>query len=493
MLSEINIKSAESLITEGIVKMLRVLGTFTIFFGSLTVNSMDVVGGSGADFIHHTAHHEKFSPEIRERLVLKGRSFLRNIWNGEEVKDNHSFNHLSNYQEFSNEFWHVPFVPYRDEGAINFLYNSVTSPLQYVSKGVAYCLGGADSLESSPIQQDSGHGKFVKVMSYDDTPPSQKDKLSYQRAYLESVVSVVWALYSYCYQEGQGFVRGALVLEDQESRIHDFLEKYACFAVGVQRPDQISYAISPKCSNFAYRRDYTGGSSHFVGRTKTLYGIDARFSMGSFALGVFPFQMSHLHFGRVRNHVGEEVTFIKLEEYGLGDNRSFARHAMNFAASGLSDGCRREKDLLPEIAESASALLALLIEDSKNSHYQDRVYALFNKLEQDKYDRLMGIEVKPFNECVVWNIVKPDIFKRLSLRETSTSALDIGWLYQLIHGIFEMDDRLDSWEVQANSLLETFKLYYNEETLYLRTGNEVLFCDDQLDYILKPYEATKTS
>lgn len=409
------------------------------------------------NFIEHEKHHPKLSLDQRTQLVNKGYKLLYAIIEDQESYFPHNFENLSHHKEF-NDHWKIPGIPYGNRSPLQIATDLVKSPFNFVVDTAAYCLW---------IQEDTG----------ESTPEPQEE--CQHVAQLESITALLWALYDAAYNTGNPFLRGSILLEDSDKKIHNYLENYCCFAANVPSPDQLMIPLNLQASNLAYNRNYTSGSSHFVGRTLTQYGIDSRFRVRYFAIGVFPFKMSHLLFGRVLTHTGEELTFIKVEDEGLGDNRAMVRHTINYGLPVPKTNVRREKDIPESISEAFRCLI--------DSIYCDDIFT---------YNLLPDIFKNSPNDK---NILEELLIRRennlFSISEFQNShKIDIAWMYKLLWDIkdyYAPNEKVHQRPVEilknCDTLLEKMKELFVEQTLYLRTGNEVIFTDEDLKQMLKKY------
>ena len=279
------------------------------------------------------------------------------------------------------------------------------------------------------------------------------------QACIETFVSIIWALVDLAWQRSDKFTRGAIIIEDKDKKIHDYLEKLILFCAGVNRRSDLNNGIYTIFgSNIGYTR--LGQSSHFSNRQLTHYGFDARFESQSFALPVLPFGMTHVLFGRALTHTGEEVTFIKPEEAGIADIRSLFLHTYYyFAPIPAHKILRREKDIPPVIAQEIYGLM------TKVYSYRE----IFDWLEQDgKIRRIyQKIEAGELN----------------SLYFESTKSYDISWLMMILSQINLKCNLPDVLQEQIDKLKELLIEEFSEESLFLRSGNEVLFLDPHLQHI----------
>lgn len=427
------------------------------------------------DLIDHEKHHPKLTRDQRLGLVLKGYSLMASIINGDVDTFPHKLEFLSHYKDLDNH-WKLPGVAYGDKSRREIVLEVATyvasAPVSFLyNKASLYSWLFCNNYEEvSPEENTSDYIDISPNVFFEDTSMEYKHK-----AQLESVVALIWALYDISYKTGNAFVRGSIILDDSEQKIHDYLEKYCCLAGNVEFPKQLSSALyNPWGSNLAYNRQ--GRSSHFVGRAITHYGIDARFQPRNFAQGVFPYSMTHLLFGRVMTSTGEGLTFIKAEDEGLGDLRAAAKHALSYALPVQSTRMRREKDVPKEIAEYFFNFFETLKGDPD----------FFNAV---LVDNSMGEPSKVLLNKLCQKSLNSWAFEK-------SETVDIAWMYEFLWDIKDnyqkySPEAAGSGEIliQVNGLLDILKKRYPEETLFMRTGNEVLFSDKQIYGILAiPFE-----
>ncbi|HXF90308.1 MAG TPA: hypothetical protein VNJ29_00095 [Candidatus Nitrosotenuis sp.] len=199
-------------------------------------------------------------------------------------------------------------------------------------------------------------------------------------------------------------------------------------------------------SNFAYQRS----SSHYVQLSNTQIGIDIRFESSSFALALLPFRMTHILFASVKTQGKKQKTFVKFEEAGLGDVRSIASHLSYYSAptTGLNTqvSVRREKDIIPIIANGAESLIVKLHEINADLESQSWIYDIVK-------DYLYRSKPKTYFE----DSAKVDIFQ----------------LYKLSKKFSNYTQNQEISEL-AKALKKSILDHYNKKTLKYRTGNEVV-------------------
>jgi hypothetical protein len=287
---------------------------------------------------------------------------------------------------------------------------------------------------------------------YGSSAPAANEEI---QARVETFVSIVWALVHRSWQRGDKFNRGAIIVQDKDKKIHDYLERLVLFCAQVEYPSDLNNGIYTIWgSNIGYNR--LGQSSHFSNRQLTHYGFDARFENKSFALPVLPFGKEHVLFGRAITHRGEEVTFIKPEEAGIADFWSLWRHTYCFLAP-IPRGTllRREKDVPPKIAAEIYGLM-------KRMHAHQRIFPCFNHNEKIQH--------------IYHKIDRGDLD---GLYFESTKAYDISWLMMILSQIAQKEELPDDIQAQINIIRELLILEFDEKSLFLRSGNEVLFLDQE--------------
>lgn len=436
-----------------IISLTLILSSISISAERQQGRSTDISISIQETFIENNKHHPKLTVDQRTGLINKGYTLLTSILTDKVKTFPHKLEYLAHHSEF-RDHWTIPFMPYGDKSAVKIVSDLVTSPLKYAADTFTSCLWSSSNSEE--INPDSEG--IETIPEY------------YHRAELESVISLIWALYDISYKTGNPFIRGSILLEDSGKKIHNYLEQYCCFSADVESPNQLMVPFNPQSSNLAYNRNYAGGSSHFVERAISLYGIDSRFRIRNFAIGVFPFKFTHLHTGRVRTHTGEELTFIKAEEEGLGDNRAIARHAINYGLAVPKTHMRREKDIPETIAIDFFSLLELLY--NHDVFLNKFIELSFRDSPQNKRKFLL------FLTMLSNKTLPPGYFKE-------SQHIDISWIYNFLWDLKETPDLPLEIADHTNELLGVLAKLYSEKTLFMRTGNEILFSDEELHTFLK--------
>ncbi|WP_032112483.1 hypothetical protein [Candidatus Paracaedibacter symbiosus] len=277
--------------------------------------------------------------------------------------------------------------------------------------------------------------------------------LTKQRAYLESITCVLWALIDKAYKRGDIVDRGAIIIPDLESI--PLLNFFKCYALDVSGCADWESFIACKnplfASNRAYSRTGKGWtwidlSSHFVERTEYQFGIDCRFGPSEHSMPYFPFAMEHLLIGKVKTLDGKVVMFIKPEPRGLGDWCSHLSHTFEYFWNGQGFYLRREKDIHKDIAPLALKLAQDLLATSSPESDKLPLFKTFQTLEAEK-----SLILKTF---------------------LKSEKIDIASLISLTNAIQQLPDSAVqpiALELK-NKITEIYK-----NNLDYRTGNEIIF------------------
>lgn len=387
-----------------------VLKTFEVT-ESVSRNLLDHPGEESDFTYHHYACVTKDKRDIKDiyaQLIKKGGKILHHLYTTTDLFL-HQFNILEQYLDFS---------PYCLQHGFTF---------------------GGISLLNGPSQ----------------------DQLKEQNAYLESIISVIWALVDKSFKRGDIFDRGAIILVDPAFKVLEFLKGYALEVSGCKDWEEFeSQKNAFLKSNRAYSR--TGEnwyglllSSHFVGKTKFQAGIDCRFGPSERPMPFFPFSMRHLLFGEVTTLDGKIVTFIKPEPSGLADWCSFISHGFNYFWNPQGYYLRREKDIPEDIAFLAFQLVKNLLEMPPNNLNNFPPLTTFKDLQSKN-----SLTLKTF---------------------MTSEKIDIASLWVLTKMIHSFDDTLfpEKLRLKAFNLEDKISETY-KDNLSFRTGNEVLFTSQDL-------------
>lgn len=276
------------------------------------------------------------------------------------------------------------------------------------------------------------------------------------QARIETFISIIWGLVDLSWSRGDQFNRGAIIIQDEKGKLHDYLEKLVLFCAEVDRTQDLNDGIYTIWgSNIGYNR--FGKSSHFVNRQITHYGFDARFEPKSFALPVLPFYMTHVLFGRVKNHAGIEVTFIKPEEAGIADLRSLVYHTYClFAPIPRSNLLRREKDVPKKIARDIASLMHEIWENRESLEFLDGYKGILSIYEAIEADCLTNFWFE------------------------SSKLYDISWIMELVFNLELVEGLPEKVKKRVELLGQSITDEFCPESLFLRSGSEVLFLDKEL-------------
>lgn len=201
--------------------------------------------------------------------------------------------------------------------------------------------------------------------------------------YLTAIVSLMWSIHNKAKKDkDQELHRGSFKIIDPEAKLYNFLSQYVSFAAGVQ-PSTNGLLGFFTANDFAYSRNPTLGlSSHYKGDYKQ-YGIDMRFKGGDhYSLPILPAEHSHLLFGQVCIE-GKNYTFLKFEEYGLGNFIEFIHHAINYKNSGHKDPNQaktfREKDIPEKVKDAYACFCQTAKIEPWNA--AATIYEMWNRIE----------------------------------------------------------------------------------------------------------------
>jgi len=246
---------------------------------------------------------------------------------------------------------------------------------------------------------------------------SAQENDAIQKEYLAKIIMLMWHIDNVALKNDEGFVKGSFKILDPEHKIYNFLLGYVRVCTGYVDPKSHHWASN--VNNQAYRRSPSkGGSSHY--KTETVndeqFGVDMRFETTQTVYGYLPHEKRHILFG----NVGDNLTFIKFEEVGIGSVGETLQHTFNFGRSvsgGVTQEARREKDIPEEIKnkfgevsaelnievaapDSISEMLALVRDhdDEKQLHL-----AGFTMTVQEHYlkDDLEKLYVRKGNEVIL--------------------------------------------------------------------------------------------
>lgn len=472
-----------------------------------------------------TRQHKNLNETQISTLISKGKRLLRNLATGQVLTDQDDIftpekrSIFENYEDYDDHY-KVPLYGYKDlntppppsaiptnpsnEGAwrISSL-NPFPSlnPLNYISLDYTlltqFLHQSTPKIEPNPeiTDPEMESPKSLELSGESSTENSEETKISQserRRDYLESVVSLLWALYSLAEETGHSFEQGAFLLEDINRNVYSYLARYAHEAS--KTPPNCPLPSVLWC-NFAY--DRMNLSTHFIGRRLTHFGIDIRAEGKGLTLGILPYGMRHILVGTVQTFTGKILTFIKAETYGLGDNRELIGHTLHLVKGQMESVWpkfkilkrentgesiknaednvrfkRREKDI-PFLISKEFVHLLMILEESTLSLHQ----LLREESQKDLKQRLLGLIKQTTDLHLDINPAQKESFIN---QFQKTNAIDISFMNDLVASIQELESASPLLKTQTDTLWKALTSFYEEESLFLRTGNEVLFLDDDL-------------
>lgn len=177
---------------------------------------------------------------------------------------------------------------------------------------------------SYAVQKIVAGGSNIFQLIFQDAHETIPNKT--QDEYLESIVAIMWYLYSQAINKDQGFTEGAFVIEDKDFKLYNYLMGYVKKVnpsiTGTIKDQARTSADNP----FAYSRI----SSHYKLEQKShrQYGIDMRLDKNSEALPLLPIGKRHLVFGIIDE--SKKLIYLKPENYGIYSLYEKAMHGKEF-------------------------------------------------------------------------------------------------------------------------------------------------------------------
>lgn len=263
-----------------------------------------------------------------------------------------------------------------------------------------------------------------------------------QEEYLQSIIAIMWYLYSLAINKNQGFTEGAFVIEDKDFKLYNFLLGYVK-KVNPSITGTINDPARASADNpFAYSRV----SSHYKLEQKQhrQYGIDIRIDKNSEALPWLPIGKRHLVFGIVDQ--ARNLLYLKPENYGIFSFYEKAMHGKEFVVA-------QTVKLLPKMKNILSEPWYKTFEDYIGTD-DDPLY---------RKERVPQEFIIAFDEAI-----KPYCKTAQQRKQIMSQILHKG--IQRIFGIKPSD-------TVAGLRQELDSLY---DYLYLRTGREIILTYDEL-------------
>lgn len=210
-----------------------------------------------------------------------------------------------------------------------------------------------------------------------------------RKNYLTAILATCFHLVKVAGKRGELFESGSFTLVDPHHRYLNFLLGYVKLVTGSDNPIELPYLST--VSNFAYRRDPTlGGSSHHKTRSpESQFGIDVRYEPEDCVLMMLPFLKTHILFGKLEMGQGEPLTFLKLEEMGMGSVYAAVLHGVNFTKTrgASAHDSRKEKDIPKDVREAFEQFKTDISLEGDAQTVRDMVLAVAqvgNEVEKEK-------------------------------------------------------------------------------------------------------------
>lgn len=207
------------------------------------------------------------------------------------------------------------------ERTVSFLLREVDTPFQLQTNRIDFA--------HSQIREGI---HWINQLSLNEYPFKEEvfpSGLNHQKV----LASLIWGLFHFAVQKEQGFDQGTLVIEDPEQILFKFLlsseQAYLRPSTHFQFSD---------CKINQYGIDFYGNWEDYRHSWNATHptGIMSFFRART-PLPVLPANKSHILFGQLPagtcTHFSNHHVFIKLEDSGLGDFRSYLRHARDYLAS----------------------------------------------------------------------------------------------------------------------------------------------------------------
>jgi hypothetical protein len=172
-----------------------------------------------------------------------------------------------------------------------------------------------------------------------------------QRAYMQAIIDINWALFDIAAKDGHPFTSGGMVVLDPQQHLFNYFKNYV---VGVNKevvePKDRQWVVTGHC--LGYSRE----SSHYAEEADQhgQYGIDVRFledtgKVNDSAINdLLPNNKSHILFGELRQI---RAVFIKLEFFGLCADDGFLKHALEYLKGGAEGGVKCKEHLPSDIKD----------------------------------------------------------------------------------------------------------------------------------------------
>ena len=204
---------------------------------------------------------------------------------------------------------------------ISFLRRDVDTPYQLPS----------DKIHFATHQIREGLYWISQLIS--DQVPFHEEPFPSELHHQKALTSLLWGLFHMAVHKEQGFDQGTLVIEDPEQILFKFL-----LASQHAYPRRSSHFLFSDCKIHQYGIDFYGDwedHAHSWNVAPTA-GMMSFFKTRT-PLPVLPANKSHILFGQLPAGACTQLStphvFIKPEDSGLGDIKSYLKHARDYLAS----------------------------------------------------------------------------------------------------------------------------------------------------------------
>jgi len=253
-----------------------------------------------------------------------------------------------------------------------------------------------------------------------------EDYSKIQNAYMNNIVAMSWALFNKAVSKNNGFTGGAIVIEDKDKKLFNFLLNYvkglnANVAAGINKIEYVSnnpYAYQRTSTHFKEIQDKAGYEQ---------YGIEIRYMGSKGEVGplakLLPTNKVHLVFGNVTFN-DHPLTFIKWEDHGLYGTVEAIKHLHGVFKSKENEIGRREKvsanlnnifSNLIDILENIRPQLAVLAKSQRVIDGRNKLYPIRTmNLILDKIKDILPAPELPgydISKNVIINKIKQDANK----------------------------------------------------------------------------------
>lgn len=224
----------------------------------------------------------------------------------------------------------------------------------------------------------------------------EEQRIKQRKDMLSAVICLMWAINRKAEDAGQGFERGSFKLL-QDPCVLKFLEDYVVFATGRNTIEQVHELNG---NRFGYsRRPDMMRSSHYK-ECAHQFGIDLRFAGTEYTIGLLPHGHQHILFGRVDAN-GDNATFLKFEEIGIGTIEDNLMHLVHFVHSithAPSGSARREKDVPSEIKAVYSDFVTVAGQEAKQ---KPTVIDIFKAINADHDNARKALYLERLNQAAL--------------------------------------------------------------------------------------------